>query len=177
MCIRDRCYESRPCGEPESCNYRDDDCDGLVDDGEDCGFGCTAFTFWDSVHYACTDALNWSEARAECMSAMRADLSTLNSETERTVLGAATVESWVGLRQMDGASAANVGWSWLDATSTFALGFARPPWDGGSGGQPDDDTAPENNQQNCGSLRDDSDLEDDDCTDNHDFVCERAWRY
>ena len=87
-----------------------------------------------------------------------------------------SAESWIGLRQAPGSSAPDAGWSWRDATSPYAL----PPsmiWDGGSGGQPDDNNPPENMEHDCGSLRADDLFEDDACTDTHDFVCERSWSY
>lgn len=53
-------------GAPETCNGRDDDCDGLVDDAADCDT-CDAYSFEDSRFLLCTTPRTWEEAQAVCV--------------------------------------------------------------------------------------------------------------
>ena len=170
-----------PCAataEAAGCNRIDDDCDGLVDEGEDCGHTCTAATFWDSVYYVCEGALGWDDALTACGDAMRASLAVFQGDTEWRFVGGLAAESWVGLRQSDGAATPSDGWAWEGGLSLFALPPTIPPWDGGMGGQPNDAGSGENGAENCGSMRGgDDEFEDDLCGTAHDFVCEQTWRY
>jgi hypothetical protein len=170
-----------PCAadaEIAGCNRTDDDCDGLVDEGQACDRVCTSVTFWDSVYYVCESSLSWDDALMACGDAMRADLAVFQSETERLVIGPRAAESWVGLRQADGAGSPSADWSWQGASSLYAIPPTIPPWEGGGGGQPNDAGGGENDAENCGSMRGgDDEFEDDPCGTLHDFVCEATWRY
>lgn len=167
----------RGTAEASGCNGIDENCNGQVDEGFDCGGnGCDNFTFWDSVYYVCIDETDWASAASTCMSAAGAALVTLSSDIERLEVGSRSGEVWVGLSQSSTATATDAGWSW-EMASSYALPPSGPPWDGGSGGQPDDGLGVEDHEQDCGSMRGDDDFEDDPCADRHDFVCERTWTY
>ena len=179
------CEASVPAGacragtESPTCNGIDDDCNGAADDGLDCGAGCTASLFWDSVYYVCEDERSHRAARDHCGS-VGASLVVLSSETERGMLGGtASSEVWLGLTQAMSSPSTFANWSWGAPGGSYGIptGRGMAPWDGGSGGQPDDVMPPETNVENCASMRTDDDFEDNACGDAYDFVCERTWSY
>jgi hypothetical protein len=168
-----------PCGtEASTCNARDEDCDGRVDEGIDCGgLGCASATFWDSVYWVCRAERGAAAARVACASAMGAELATLTSVPEAAaVVGQTVADAWLGLAQGPSAPTPTAAWSWFVTTSTFGVPPIRGayPW---ATGEPNDfGTAMEDREEDCGLLRDvDGRLNDAACAASFDFVCERPW--
>jgi len=168
-----------PCGaEAGTCNARDEDCDGRVDEGIDCGgLGCASATFWDSVYWVCRAERGAAAARAACTSAMGAELATLTSAAEAGFVASQTVaDAWLGLAQASSATTPTAAWSWFVTTSTFGIPPIRGayPW---ATGEPNDfGTAMEDREEDCGQFRDaDGRLNDAPCAATVDFVCERPW--
>ncbi len=161
------------------CNAIDDDCDGDVDEGSDCGHGCTSpTTFWTHVYYACTGTRRGDdEAPAQCDTIGGAQLSTVNNSTELSVLGdRITGESWVALSQPDGGSTPNMGWRWPDTGVTFGADamVGVYPW---SANEPNDRNGSENNEENCGLINAADRFDDRDCDDRLNFICENTWSF
>lgn len=164
------------------CDGIDDDCNGLVDDGIDCGGRtCTSRTFWDHVYYLCDDTRNQSEAQGDCTDDMGATLAILHNPTEHAfVAEQSPTEAWLGLAQEPGSSAPDAGWLWSDGSTGYGVPviWGTRPWDGG---EPNDGgSAVENNSENCGILLGagrSSLLDDRACNANLRFICERTWSY
>jgi hypothetical protein len=173
-----------PCGahaEAATCNGIDEDCNGLVDDGLDCGTPtCTAGTFWDRAYYVCTHSRNAMESTQDCAVAAGATLVSIDDPIEHGYLAQrSTSDAWISLAQDADAPMSIANWHWGDGTSTYGipavLGVA--PWDGG---EPDDNGGSENNQENCGALLAPgrmSHFDDRSCTSNLPFLCERPWTW
>lgn len=95
----------RACG-TEVCNGEDDDCDGLIDDGEVCG-GDTAFQFAGHLYYVAiedTAATDFDTARTRCQAhGADVDLATVESDDENAALyeianvGGTISGLWIGL--------------------------------------------------------------------------------
>ncbi|MAQ14078.1 MAG: hypothetical protein CMN30_04685 [Sandaracinus sp.] len=102
----------------ETCNRRDDDCDGEVDE-EVCEAGngdCTAVTDGSSVYYFCEDADSWNQAAGEC-AALGAVLAEVDTDFERRFLRmhAGSDSWWVGARAPSGNVTDEGNWSWADS--------------------------------------------------------------
>lgn len=165
--------------EGDACNGVDEDCDGQVDEGIDCGGrSCTSNTFWDHVYYTCTDDRNASEAAGDCDREMGgARLVTLDHGTEHTFVGGITgADALFALRQAAEQSGPAVGWTWPDTVVEYGTPAMVGVYPWGSG-EPNDRNNNENNEENCGVLRGDDAFDDRPCGDRSDFLCERTWSY
>jgi hypothetical protein len=168
--------------EPVACDGVDDDCDGLVDDGTDCGgSNCTASTFWDHVYYLCTHTRNQSQAAGDCPADTTGMLASIDDTTEHAFLAQLSpAEAWLGLAQDTDSAAVDVGWHWPDGSLGYGVPVTRGvhPW---NPGEPNDGgSAVENNVENCGLLLSTaraSELDDRACGASLPFLCERAWTY
>jgi hypothetical protein len=179
LCAADAGRRRCASGDEAPCNGVDDDCDGNVDEGTDCGYGCTPSTFWNHVYYVCsTDRDGDDEAPGDCDTGMGgAQLSTVDNSTEFSVLGArSTSDAWVALTQTVDSASESTGWHWPDTAVTFGttITVGEYPW---GGGEPNDNGGGENNHENCGLLRGDDRFDDRRCSDGLDFICENTWSY
>lgn len=103
-----------PCSSlPEVCNNRDDNCDGLIDNGA----ACPPSTIRDGwIYFFGTQLLSWNDARAWCQSLGR-DAVILNDKAEHTWFAEeASAHSrtcrWLGLTD----AAAEGQWVWINGT-------------------------------------------------------------
>lgn len=87
--------EWRPEGESESCNGRDDDLDGSVDETVcDCG----TMVFDHHVYQRCTDARRWPDATTDCRDEGGYTMVVVDTRTESELVGRAFPGgSWIGL--------------------------------------------------------------------------------
>lgn len=160
--------------EIEACDRVDQDCDGRVDEGNQCGNSCDPHTFWDHAYYVCSTAATASAADERCGAfATGATLTSISHPTELSfALGIASGDSWVGLKQAGGASEA-AGWGWNESTNEFGIPPSVPPW---ADGEPNDNGGGEDGEEDCGLIvRGRDGFDDRRCTDNLDFICEGAW--
>jgi hypothetical protein len=107
----------------EQCNAMDDDCDGLVDDGNPCN-GCTTRTNAGSTYLVCTNGRTWDAARADCM-LHGYDLAVVETSAEQMFLsgfgggGSITGGNWIGLR-----SDTTGTFTWVDGTAVTFIAWA-----------------------------------------------------
>lgn len=174
-----------PCGGPAelaACNAVDDDCDGLVDEGTDCGGSrCAARTFWDHVYWWCDHDRSAMQAATDCEGDTAGSLVVLGNATEHAFVGTLSAnEGWVALRQARDQATTFDGWQWADPTSAYGVP-ARVGMDPWSMGEPNDDgDGSEDNDENCALVTPDARenrLDDRTCSDTLDFVCESSWSY
>jgi hypothetical protein len=91
------------CG-AETCERRDDDCDGLVDESG-CATGsegdCAAHTLDTHVYLVCPAGLSWTESRDTC-DRLGYALTEIDSDEENAALADwLPGESWIGLNDRD----------------------------------------------------------------------------
>ena len=87
----------------ELCNGRDDDCDGVVDNGAACG--CTHGTFGDRAFQFCQTTLNFQQAESACVG-MDYNLAHVEGPGDNAYLyaTAVTIQNqrwWIGLHDKD----------------------------------------------------------------------------
>jgi hypothetical protein len=143
----------------ETCDGRDNDCNGLVDDGAECPCGVLRQSDASSPYLFCETPRPWDEARTRCQE-HGYDLVVLETESEDEWVWARITEIderdwWMGLEDMD----EDGQWRWVDGTAASFLDFGP---DQPSGGEVcvefDDDPAGTWNDEGCGT--------------NNPFVCE-----
>jgi len=92
----------------ETCNGRDDDCNGTIDDGDagcEAETGCTLVRDRGSAYLLCSESgAGWSEARAACP--MGYDLVTIDDAAEQDFVQSQTSaesegEWWIGLKDVN----------------------------------------------------------------------------
>ena len=85
---------------PEVCNGVDDDCNGVIDDGDVC-LGCPTASHGGHVYLFCQDHRSWPDALAVCQSAAMSLLSINDASEEAWVYavedGLSTEKAWMGL--------------------------------------------------------------------------------
>ena len=95
----DSCTPGAPAAEDASCDAVDDDCNGLVDDGDVCP--CPVFENRGSTYALCNATANWNDARAACQTYAYdlAVLSTAQEQAEVHDLVRARIDNsyWIGL--------------------------------------------------------------------------------
>ena len=177
LCAADPIAACGGAEEGTTCNGRDDDCDGSVDEGIDClGWSCESRTFWDHVYHACSDDRTAMEAAGDCDD-MGAALAIIGHGAELAFIGPLPVgDAHIALRQASGQASPTAGWGWPDTVIDFGTPAVSGvyPW---AGGEPNDRGGPEDNQENCGIVRGDALFDDRPCDERSDFLCERTWTY
>ncbi len=168
--------------EAMGCNGVDENCDGQVDEGQNCGGGmCAASVFWDHVYYLCAHARKASDAAGDCsgLGAPTA-LASIDDPIEHAFLAQlSTNDAWIGLTQDPAATAPEGGWRWPDGSTTYGVPamHGMAPWDTN---EPNDLDGTENHQEDCGVLlamaRGDR-FDDRGCDGMLPFLCERPWSY
>ncbi len=117
----------------ETCNGRDDDCDGTIDDAAGCP--CTQRHHGGHSYLFCTAVAGWSPAVGACR-ALGYELVTVNDGVESTLLSdtalaLANDDWWIGLNDQR----AEGTWVWSFGTSSYTN------WDSGEPGGPSADSA------------------------------------
>jgi hypothetical protein len=172
---------SRACDlgdEGDACDRIDQDCDGTVDEGNDCGGSCDAHTFWDHVYYVCSSDRTMDVADERCDADMAgASLASIEHATELAFvssLGGAS--AWVALKQSGGAAGAAAGWSWPASTNEFGVPPASPPWAPGEPNDGDGGGVVEDGEEDCAVVDPPRTAFDDRrCSGTEDSVCEGTW--
>jgi hypothetical protein len=129
----DDCRPLDPSGYPgaaETCNGRDDDCDGLVDEAA-CP-GCEALEWGGHVYLLCTLQRTWPLAQAACRASGYRLAAVDGPEEQAALAGLLAAQSWIGAT--DAASEGTFAWE-NGSTSTYANWFPGEPNDLG----PDED--------------------------------------
>jgi hypothetical protein len=142
----------------ETCNRRDDDCDGLVDESG-CAVGseadCAAHQLGDHVYLVCPQLLRWTASRDGCAGVGYA-LVTIDSGEENTaIVDWIPGDSWIGLHDRDDEGR----FVWVDGT--------EPTFTSWADGEPNDSWV-----EDCTLLRPSKEWNDSNCNDGHTFVCE-----
>lgn len=161
---------------PETCNARDDDCDGTVDNGA-CsvmltGGGssvCTAFTRAGRSYLFCRPEGTWNVARSWCRSFAGGayDLTAFaNGAEQDAVRGAIDVRVWIGMSDdpMRIPAASDEDFRWVDGSS--------PSFDAWLDGEPSTSRT-----AGCVLLRTDGEWDAGSCNDDSNteaWVCEAA---
>jgi len=152
-------------GHADPCNTKDDDCNGVVDDGELCTT-CTDVEVEGARYAVCPDRLTWLDAYLVCQR-QGGVLAAIEDEAARVavsniageVLGAdgATL-LWLGANDADSEGE----WRTIDGREV-----AAPPWGPGRPNGGDD--------QNCAALDRAADglWNDNDCTEPLPYICQR----
>lgn len=145
----------------EACNGLDDDCNGLVDDGDPCP-GCMTFTNAGRTYQLCATTRTWTAARAACMT-MGYDLAIIENATEQSFVaplatrggfGGAGTGVWIGL-----AGDPSGTFTWVNGTAPTYTAWAT--------GEP-------NLPSSCVRLRSvvSGQWADTDCTASNGYLCE-----
>jgi hypothetical protein len=142
----------------ETCNRRDDDCDGSVDESG-CAVGsdadCAAHQLSDHVYLVCPQLLPWTGSRDGCAGLGYA-LVTIDSAEENSAIAAwIPGESWIGLNDRDDEG----NFVWVDG--------AEPTFTRWGSGEPNDSWG-----EDCALTRTNAEWNDASCNDTHTFVCE-----
>ena len=155
------------CGTDESCNARDDDCDGLIDEnpggprGENVCPLCTRAVSPNGVTYQiCPSRASWTVARDACR-LTDYELASPETMNEDSFLDSVLIDGddyWIGLNERD-----HEGWEWEDQPTDRPLGTTFDDW---RRGEP-------NGSGECvrialGTLK----WRDTNCGASHYFVCE-----
>ncbi len=111
-----------PAAEDTCFDGRDDDCDGVVDEG--C-LRCDEREHAGRTYLFCGDAHDWKQARAQCQG-VGADLAILDDPDEsrwvwETAVGIAGEGWWIGLSDLDDEGR----WLWVDGRSPSHTQWAR----------------------------------------------------
>ena len=160
------CDDSTPARHPglaETCDGRDNDCGGDIDEGSVCG--CPAVLAPDGRPYLfCTSAQAWAGAQSFCDSTSYR-LVVVETATERgwistTARGVTGGGFWIGLSQDTGGS-----WVWVDGSSATDIPWHRGEPNNGDFGSDED----------CVEINRYSDDRYNDavCDDAKPFICER----
>jgi hypothetical protein len=153
-------------GRPESCNLLDDNCNGVIDDG-DCE--CVSVVEGTRLYSFCSRERSWYAARDQCV-ARGQSLAALESDSEDAFVVAelrsrALTPAWVGLHD-EGHEGE---WRWVDETP-----IARMAW---GPDEPNNGPGCCLNDENCGVVGwhpDPNTWNDDQCRREHFYVCESA---
>jgi hypothetical protein len=143
-------------GAVETCNERDDDCNGEVDDGLECG-ACTALDVGEQHFLLCAAGHTWFGGHMMCVR-NGAVLAVPTADELPTVIEAAAAladEPW-----WLGANDGNYEGRWADPDG---VALANPPWGPGAPDGGDD--------QNCALLSLDGTWSDADCSEPHPVIC------
>jgi hypothetical protein len=168
--------------EASGCNGVDENCDGRVDEGQNCGApNCMSRVFWDHVYYLCARNRKATEAPGDCTGiGAQTAIASIDDPVEHLFLAQlSTNDAWIGLTQDPAATTPDGGWRWADGSTTYALPPVRgvAPWDTN---EPNDLDNTENHQEDCGVLlamtRGDH-FDDRACDAMLPFLCERSWSY
>ncbi len=115
-------------GATEQCNFRDDDCNGVIDDPEGCP-RCAATLAPSGVAYQlCVRAESWSQARQRCIEDGR-DLASIHDQTTAdhlvdAFLSLGVESAWIGLEDQDSEGT----FEWCDGSPVdFDLLFEGEP--------------------------------------------------
>lgn len=105
----------------ETCNGRDDDCDGMIDSRESCANDLAFFARFQNHAYGVNYFRgSWDDTRRECQR-LGYDLAVMDSPEEAEWLrgrlllpfGDPTTDAWIGLRRAD----ATAPWLWFGTTA------------------------------------------------------------
>ena len=148
------------CG-AETCNRRDDDCDGLVDESG-CATGtagdCQSHALGERVYLVCPDLLNWTGARDGCAGLGYALVTIDSAEENAAIAGWIPGDSWIGLNDRDDEDT----FVWVDGSA--------PAFTSWSDREPNDSWG-----EDCALVRQNTQWNDVECSDEtHTFVCEGA---
>ena len=154
----------------EICDGKDNDGDGVIDEGSPRNPTCNNCDFvlsTDGLTYfaLCSDDLVWSDARDACdVFGPAADLATIDNADDNTLLIELTSEDHsIGLSDIDEEGE----WVWVDGTVSIT-GGVKQDYNGWSGTQPSGGFS-----QNCGELDpDQSGWADTGCDALQRYICE-----
>ena len=159
-------------GAPETCNGRDDDCDGAIDGAMACPVGCVGAVRESRDYLFCASARTWADAATACISLgmrlVRIDDAAEGAWVRAQATSASLDSPWLG-----GSDAATEGrWVWADGTQ-FWMGRADGSPVGGlyaawASGEPNDDDG-----EDCLELRPPGDWNDGECGAADSWICER----
>ena len=118
----------------ETCDGRDEDCDGTIDEGPICPDGCARATFGGHAYLFCEAQLDWEDAADACATLGAYRLVTIDDAAEQAFVhgeasrtGAARL--WIGLTDQDREGE----WRWAGggALGSYAAWQSGQPDDGG----------------------------------------------
>lgn len=125
---------------PETCNQRDDDCDGLQDEASEANLACAnceLATLGAHSYWFCTDKLDWDAARGVCQGFGPVDLAILDDVGENEFIlahnpadpGNADSAMWLGGRDSDPVLQAT--YTWYDGSPLTYNNFSLANLDDG----------------------------------------------
>jgi hypothetical protein len=171
-CLGDTLFCADDCvAGPETCNRRDDDCNGQVDEGgvcSDAADSCRSVRRGDSIYLICTEPAGagdgWDEAQGECGRGGYT-LAQIDDEAERAFLyaEAGVGDWWVGARtpRADAAGRQDTStWTWRPSGAAVAVDL----W---AGTEPSGDGSCAHLAQGLGG-----ELNDIPCATSYDYICE-----
>jgi hypothetical protein len=97
----DEAFATSSPSDAETCNGRDDDCDGVIDEGTVCT-NCTTFVGFGSTYQVCTNNRNFSQSEGDC-AAIGYHLAVITSDAENLSVDEMIdrvdedQECWIGL--------------------------------------------------------------------------------
>ena len=142
----------------ESCNRRDDDCDGLVDESG-CAVSsevdCAAHQLGDHVYLVCPQLFRWTASRDGCAGVGYGLVTIDSGEEDTAIIDWIPGDSWIGLNDRDEEDR----FVWIDGT--------EPTFTSWADGEPNDSWG-----EDCTFLRTTKEWNDANCNDGHTFVCE-----